>query len=124
MVPSPSRATVNDSSAVPTAIFIGSPLTRFRILRIKGSNSPESIIRPKNSIANSSKAAEGATIFRPSSIILPVVPPKPPITAKTIGTTVRAMIGDKRLVIIRKVKTTTIAKPRKASISLFSCCYE
>ncbi|MNC50786.1 hypothetical protein D3C75_1000500 [compost metagenome] len=101
VVPSPSSATVNDSSAVPIAIFIGSPLTRLRILRISGSNRPESIIKPKNRIANSSNAADGATIFRPSSIIFPVVPPKPPIKAKTIGTTVNATMGDKRLDMIR-----------------------
>ncbi|MNL83264.1 hypothetical protein D3C87_2108670 [compost metagenome] len=76
-------------------------MTRLRILRISGSNSPESIINPKNRIANRSSAAEGATIFRPSSIIFPVVPPKPPIKAKAIGTTVNATIGDKRLDMIR-----------------------
>ncbi|MNV54202.1 hypothetical protein D3C71_1463790 [compost metagenome] len=123
-MPSPSRATSSDSNAVPTAIFIGSPLTRLRILRISGSNRPASIIKPKNKIANSRRAAEGATIFKPSSIILPVVPPKPPMTEKTIGTTVRATIGDNRLVIIRTVKTTTMAKPSNASIGKFSCSYE
>ena len=99
-------------------------MTRLRILRISGSNRPASIIKPKNRIANSRSAADGATIFKPSSIILPVVPPKPPITANTIGTSVRATIGDSRLVIIRKVKTTTMAKPSNASISQFSCSYK
>ncbi|MNW13588.1 hypothetical protein D3C71_2115860 [compost metagenome] len=52
-------------------------------------------------MANSSKAADGATIFRPSSIILPSSGAKPPMTAKTIGTTVSATIGDRRLLMIR-----------------------
>ncbi|MNP36764.1 hypothetical protein D3C76_1301750 [compost metagenome] len=83
------------------AILTGSPFTRLRILRISGSNRPASIIRPKNRMANNSKAADGATIFRPSSIILPSSGAKPPMTAKTIGTTVSATIGDRRLLMIR-----------------------
>ncbi|MNC74850.1 hypothetical protein D3C75_1262820 [compost metagenome] len=83
------------------AIFIGSPFTRLRILRISGSNRPASIIRPKNRMANSSSAADGATIFSPSSIILPRSGAKPPTRAKTIGTMVSATIGDRRLLMIR-----------------------
>ena len=116
VVPSPSSATVNDNSAVPIAIFIGSPLTRFRILRINGSNRPASIIKPKKRMANNNNAAEGATIFRPSNIIFPVVPPNPPISANAIGTSVKATIGERRLVMISNVNTTTMANPSKASI--------
>ncbi|MCY1367434.1 hypothetical protein D9M69_543690 [compost metagenome] len=83
------------------AIFTGLPLTVCKMRRISGSNSPESIMMPKNRMAKSNSAAEGATVFRPSSIILPSSGAKPPTNAKTMGTTVKATTGDRRLVMIR-----------------------
>jgi hypothetical protein len=73
----------------------------FNIVLISGSNNPASIRTPKNRIANNNKAAEGATTFNPSYIISPSLELNPPIMAKTIGTIVRAVTGDKRLDIIK-----------------------
>jgi hypothetical protein len=45
--PSPSSEISIASTAVPSTIFIGSPLTKRRITRTSGSNRPASIITPK-----------------------------------------------------------------------------
>jgi len=47
MVPSPSKATIKESTAVPITIFRGSPPTIFIIFATKGSNNPVSINTPK-----------------------------------------------------------------------------
>ena len=39
-------------------------------------------------------------------------------TAKAIGTMVRAISGDRRLVMIRYMKVMTMAKPRKVSMGI------
>ena len=116
VVPSPSNDAIMAMTAVPIAIFTGSPFTSFMTLLIKGSNSPASIKMPKNKIANSNKAADGATCFKPSIIIVPSPDQNPPMTAKTIGTTTNADTGDIFFAMIKYVNTRTIETPNSVRI--------
>ncbi|MNJ60816.1 hypothetical protein D3C77_565750 [compost metagenome] len=93
-------------------------MTILRILRTAGSNRPESIIRPKYRMANISITPVGASLVMPCSIIGPISPEKPPNRAKMIGTRIRAIKADRRLVMIRYMKVMTMAKPRKVSIGV------
>ncbi len=114
--PSPSSEIRNANAAVPTTIFIGSPLTRRRMRRTSGSNSPASIITPKYRIANISITPVGAIFLIPSSIMSLMPVPKPPASAKVIGTMIRATSGDSRLLMIRYMKVMTIPKPSAVSM--------
>jgi hypothetical protein len=59
-------------------------------------------------MANISMTPVGARLLMPDSIIGPSSGAKPPITPKAIGTMIRATSADRRLVMIRNMKTTTI----------------
>ncbi|MNN43453.1 hypothetical protein D3C81_1576890 [compost metagenome] len=93
-------------------------MTILRILRTAGSNRPESIIRPKYRMANISITPVGASLVMPCNIIGPISPEKPPNRANRIGTRIRAIKADRRLVMIRYMKVMTMAKPRKVSMGV------
>lgn len=49
-------------------------------------------------------------------------PPKPPISANTMGTVTSATSGESRLDMIRYMKVMTIPKPSAVSIDVSSYC--
>ncbi len=67
-------------------------------------------------IANISSAAVGASVPIAFMTMSPRPRPAPAKSPKTVGTMIRASIGDIRLVMIITMKTTTIAYPRMTSI--------
>ncbi|MNQ54842.1 hypothetical protein D3C85_689170 [compost metagenome] len=69
-------------------------------------------------MANISITPVGASLVMPSSIIGPILGPKPPNRAKMIGMRIRAISADRRLVMIRNMNVMTMAKPRKVSMGI------
>src|ERR1700712_2916001 len=69
-------------------------------------------------MANISITPVGASLVMPASIIGPMSEAKPPNRAKTMGTMIRAMSAERRLLMIRYMKATTMAKPRKVNIEI------
>ncbi|CAH0273130.1 hypothetical protein SRABI80_03522 [Peribacillus frigoritolerans] len=100
------------------AILTGSPFTTLRIVLMIGSKTPASIKMPKKRIANKIMIPVGATSLIPSSAISPILPPNPPISAKALGTAIKAIMAESRPVIIKIINTTIIKYPNKASISI------
>ncbi|KWV88139.1 hypothetical protein PFLmoz3_01034 [Pseudomonas fluorescens] len=69
-------------------------------------------------MANISITPVGASLVMPSSIIGPIFGAKPPNSANRIGTMIKAISADRRLVMIRNMNVMTMAKPRKVSIGI------
>ena len=115
--PSPSSETAPARIAVPSTTFAGS-LPRNRVMnRISGSNSPTSIMMPKNMIANMSRAAVGARFPIDSMIMSPSPSPAPAKRPKIVGTRMRATIGVRRLVMMSTMKVRIMVNPRMTSTS-------
>ncbi|MDT4829107.1 hypothetical protein FQZ97_625200 [compost metagenome] len=68
-------------------------------------------------MANISITPVGASLAMPSSIIGPMPAANPPTRANRMGTMIRAISADRRLVMIRYMKVMTMAKPRKVSMA-------
>ncbi|SHW46331.1 Uncharacterised protein [Mycobacteroides abscessus subsp. abscessus] len=86
-------------------------------MRITGSNSPTSIMMPKNTIAKKSIAAVGARSLMPSVIIFPIPLPAPASRPKVTGTAINATMGAARLVMMTTMKAATMVRPRATNIS-------
>ena len=60
---------------------------------------------------------EGITKLAPTGVML-MFGAKPPNSANRIGTMIKAISADRRLVMIRNMNVMTMAKPRKVSIGI------
>ena len=114
--PSPLSEMSSVRTDVPTRILTGSPCTSRTTRFTTGSNSPTSIMMLKNRIANSSITAVGASARTPSSIIGPISPRNPPMSANAMGTRMSAVNTDMRFVMISAMKTTIMANANTVSI--------
>src|SRR5699024_3028379 len=120
--PSPSRETTPASSAVPSTILAGSLPNARVIIRMRGSNSPTSIMMPKYIMANINNAAVGAISFMASMTMSPMPRPAPAIRPKMVGTKINAIIGVERPSMISVMKVTIMAKPNPTRIPSDSVC--
>lgn len=72
----------------------------------------------KYKIANMSMTPVGARALIPSSIIGPMVGPKPAASAKAVGTRIKATSAERRLVMIKAMKAVTSVKPRVLRLNI------